>query len=64
MIDLSINKEVLLSVINTRLRNDYPSLAVLCERLDVDRATLEETLAEIDYVYDAKANQFKHRTAL
>ena len=49
---------MLLSVVNTRLRNQYASLDALCHDLAVSRADLEETLAEVGYAYDEKRNQF------
>ena len=49
---------ILLSFVNTRLRDEYPSLAELCAALDADQAALEDTLAALDYHYDSKQNQF------
>lgn len=49
---------MLLSVVNTKLRDYYKSLDVLCEDMDVSRAVLEEKLDMIDYSYDEKKNQF------
>ena len=36
---------ILLSCVNTKLRDEYPSLSELCAALDADRAELESTLA-------------------
>lgn len=49
---------MLLSVVNTRLRDQYASLDALCHDLTVSRADLEATLAEVGYAYDEKRNQF------
>ncbi|QKN23652.1 DUF4250 domain-containing protein [Caproicibacterium lactatifermentans] len=49
---------MLLSVINTRLRDTYSSLDELCSSLSIDRKELEQKLSAIDYVYDADHNQF------
>lgn len=49
---------MLLSVINTKLRDCYPSLDALCDDLGADRAEIAERLGMIDYVYDAGRNQF------
>lgn len=49
---------MLLSFINTRLRDQYASLDQLCEDLDVDQAALEYKLHTVDYIYDRKKNQF------
>ncbi len=49
---------ILLSFVNTQLRDFYSSLEDFCAAADVSADTLQETLAEIDYFYDAKQNQF------
>lgn len=50
---------ILLSVVNTRLRDEYSSLEALCDGLDTDPAALMEKLAGAGYAYDPDANQFK-----
>lgn len=50
---------LLLSVVNTKLRDYYPSLGALCDDMDVSREVLEEKLGMIDYRYDAEKNQFE-----
>ena len=50
---------LLLSVVNTKLRDYYPSLDALCDDMDVSREVLEEKLGRIDYRYDAEKNQFE-----
>lgn len=49
---------ILLSYVNTQLRDHYASLDDLCKSLGADRLALEETLAGIDYTYDDGTNQF------
>ena len=49
---------ILLSYINTQLRDFYPSLDELCSSLNADKQTLCNTLAQIDYYYDETSNQF------
>ncbi len=49
---------LLLSVVNTKLRDFYSSLDAFCEDMDVDKDTLIETLKGIDYEYDEQRNQF------
>lgn len=51
---------LLLSVVNTKLRDYYPSLDALCDDMDVSREVLEEKLGMIDYRYDAEKNQFEY----
>lgn len=50
---------ILLSVVNTKLRDEYGSLDALCDGLDADRAELTGKLGELGYAYDPAANQFK-----
>ena len=47
-----------MSVVNTKLRDRYGSLELLCQDLDGDREQIVETLARIDYHYDPERNQF------
>ena len=46
---------MLLSVINTELRDKYPSLDALCE---ITKTSITDTLKGIDYEYDNIRNQF------
>ena len=49
---------MLLSVVNTQLRDYYSTLDVLCEDMQVDKQELIGKLEMIDYTYDAGSNQF------
>lgn len=49
---------ILLSFINTKLRDDYDSLDALCDDFRVPRDEIEEKLASIDYEYDEELNKF------
>ena len=49
---------ILLSVVNTKLRDEFDHLEDLCSALDVDAAVLTETLAALDYHYNSDKNQF------
>ena len=49
---------ILLSVINTKLRDRYKDIDELCQDLSVDKDDLFAKLNNIDYVYDYKCNQF------
>ena len=49
---------MLLSVVNTRLRDYYSTLEGLCEDMQVDKQELIGKLEMIDYTYDAGSNQF------
>jgi hypothetical protein len=49
---------ILLSYINTKLRDYYPSLMEFCLVNDIDKSVIEETLHKIDYEYDEEQNRF------
>ncbi len=57
--DLPKDPFILLSYINTRLRDEYGSLDALCDDMDLDRAALEKTLAEAGFEYMEQINQFR-----
>ena len=50
---------ILLSVVNTKLRDEYDSLDSLCEDLDADREELKKKLAAAGYRYSEELNQFR-----
>lgn len=49
---------ILLSFINTKLRDFYPSLEELCKSLNLDEKELTDKLASIDCHYDSGKNRF------
>ena len=49
---------ILLSYVNTKLRDDYPSLDALCGDLDVDKEELLRKLEAVNYTYSAEQNRF------
>lgn len=49
---------ILFSYINTKLRDNYSSLDVLCEDLNIDKDELIKKLATIGMTYDAILNKF------
>ena len=49
---------MLLSVVNTQLRDRYPSLAELAAAQLTEAKEIEERLGTIDYHYDESRNQF------
>lgn len=50
---------MLLSVVNTRLRDEYASLAELCASLDVDPQELASRLEAAGFSYMPEINQFR-----
>ena len=55
------NPQILLSVINTKLRDCYHSLDELCNDLDESKQDIIEILKSISYEYDDKLNQFRFK---
>ena len=57
-ISLTMDVNLLLSIINTKLRNDYKSLTELCDDLNLDEKELKDRLKHENYIYNEKQNQF------
>ncbi len=49
---------ILMSYVNTQLRDFYSSLDELCSALDLNREELEERLGTVDFHYNKEKNQF------
>ena len=49
---------MLLSYINTQLRDFYPNLEECCRSLRGKEEEVKEKLAMVDYYYDDRQNQF------
>ena len=49
---------ILLSFLNTKLRDEYDSLSALCEDLEEDADALCAKLAAAGFSYDAEKNRF------
>lgn len=58
MQELPKDPMLLLSVVNTKLRDFYPTLDALCDEMGVDKDVLIDKLKGIDYEYDEAGNQF------
>ena len=50
---------MLMSVLNTKLRDGYDSLEALCDDLELDRDKLTVRLHEAGFDYDSERNQFR-----
>jgi hypothetical protein len=59
MSDLPKDPVMLLSVVNTNLRDFYGSLEQFCQAKDVDQEQLKTKLKTIGYEYDEELHQFK-----
>ncbi|MBQ2320349.1 MAG: DUF4250 domain-containing protein [Lachnospiraceae bacterium] len=49
---------ILLSYINTQLRDFYPNLEDLCKSLGVEQQGIIDKLGMIDYKYNTELNKF------
>ena len=49
---------MLLSLVNTALRDNFKSLADLCEDWNIEESELSARLAVIGYIYDKDRNAF------
>ena len=68
--DLPKDPMILLSFVNTKLRDDFPSLEAFCENFNVKPEDISEMcirdrpedisseLSKIDYEYDSSLNKF------
>ena len=56
--NLPNNPFVLLSYINTKLRENYSSLDELVDDLDLNKEEIITTLKSINYEYDSNLNKF------
>lgn len=50
---------MLMSVVNTKLRDIYPSLERLCDDLDISEKELTDKLSAAGFTYYPEQNQFK-----
>ncbi len=58
MNDLPKDPMMLMSLINMKLRDIYPSLDALCEDMDIDKAQLLEKLGSVGFEYNQNLNKF------
>lgn len=49
---------ILLSYVNTMLRDKYPSLEELCKVYQIESSQIEAVLSSIEYSYDKDKNRF------
>ena len=56
--NLPNNPFVLLSYINTKLRDNYSSLDELVDDLDLNKEEIINTLKSINFEYDSNLNKF------
>lgn len=49
---------MLLSYINTKLRDEYANLSLLCDDMELQESEIIQKLATIDYTYNTALNRF------
>lgn len=57
--DLPTDPFILLSYVNTKLRDEYDSLDKFCQNEDVDKDTLVSKLHDAGFDYMPQINQFR-----
>lgn len=56
---LTMDPNILYSIVNTKLRNDFDDLEDLAKSLELERRMLEQRLAGAGFHYDPARNQFR-----
>ena len=56
---ISMDTNILLSIVNMKLRAFYSNLDSLCEDMEVNKEDLKEKFNKIGYNYDETINQFR-----
>ena len=57
--ELPSDPVILLSLINTKLRDFYPTLDILCDELDINKDLVILSLRTIGCEYDPVSNRFQ-----
>lgn len=55
---LPTDNNILLSFVNTKLRDEYGEVEDFCADFGIGRQELDERLASVGYSYDAARNQY------
>lgn len=58
VVNIPKDPAILLSYVNTQLRDFYTSLDDMCKSIGINREETESKLSEIGYAYDEDRNQF------
>ncbi|MDS0524171.1 DUF4250 domain-containing protein [Clostridium sp. SHJSY1] len=56
---ISMDTDMLLSILNLKLRDYFNSLEDLCDDIGISKEEVLEKLESTGYTYDKKTNQFK-----
>lgn len=58
MVSIPSDPIMLLSFVNTKLRDEYDSLQSMCDDMELDMQEITDKLNAIDYEYHADLNKF------
>ena len=58
---LKMDPNILVSMINMKLRDFYSNFDELCQDLDESKDEIIDVLARAGYIYDKEINQFRER---
>ena len=58
-INLGMNVDILVSIVNMKLRDSFGSLEDLCAYYDLDQEEVVKKMEEGEYSYDPKTNSFR-----
>jgi hypothetical protein len=58
ILDIPHDPIILVSYVNTKLRDQFATLEEFCQTYEVNEDELRSTLSTIDYQYDETTNQF------
>lgn len=56
--DIPKDPFILLSYINTKLRDEYSDMDELCREMILSKEEIISTLKKLDYEYDSRLNRF------
>lgn len=56
---LKMDPNILVSMVNMKLRDFYSNLDSYCDDIDISRSIIEEKLSNAGYKYNSEINQFK-----
>lgn len=58
MIQIPKDPAMLLSFVNTQLRDFYPSMEEFCRANGLEKEVIDAVLSSIDYQYDPETNRY------
>ncbi len=58
-LSLTMDPNILLSVVNMELRDEFSSLEDLCRMHELDEQALKEVLGRLGFTYEPEQNQFR-----